>query len=215
MIREDLQHLKTNVEGRTVFILGGGLSVTSAILTSLNKPKVKVLALNSGFKWVQNPTAVLWCDHSWAGNNFDVLSRMACPIFAARTNIGRDHLIEDTRTVANSTVLGISGKTGYDPNIDYVRGNNSGAYAINLLVNCKAKNIILVGFDMRSDRGKAHFHDDYTYCVRGTVYKDLFIPCIESMYKEMKEMNVKVNIYNANSDSELKCFPFINMDDFI
>lgn len=212
-MREDLQRLKTVIEGRTVFILGGGASVTPEILARLNKPNTKVFCLNSSVKFINNPVGVLWCDDSWAATNKDRLDSYTFPKFAVRSN-GANYIQKDIRTQSNGTVICKTGEMGYDYNIDNVKGNNSGCYAINLLVNCKVKNIVLVGFDMYAIGNKAHFHDDYTYAIRPSVYSDLFVPAMEQLDKELRKNSIPIKIFNTNFSSGIKCFEFKELWDF-
>lgn len=212
-MREDLQRLKDSAEGRTVFILGGGASVTPEMIERLNQPKTKVFCLNSSVKFITNPIAVLWCDDSWAAINKDLLDSYKFPKFAVRSN-GMNYIAKDIRTQSNATVITKTGEMGYDYKIDHVKGNNSGCHAINLLVNCKAKNIVLVGFDMYSTGNKAHFHTDYTYAIRPSVYGDLFVPAMEKLNKELRDTGTFTKIYNTNFASGLKCFEFRELWDF-
>lgn len=212
-MREDLQRLKTIAEGRCVFILGGGASVTPEILDRLNQPNTKVFCLNSSVKFITNPIGVLWCDDSWAATNKNILDAYTFPKFAVRSN-GSNYIAKDIRTQSNGTVICKTGGTGYDHRIDYVKGNNSGCYAINLLINCKVKTIVLVGFDMYSTGNKAHFHNDYTYAIRPTVYSDLFIPAMEKLSKELNSNNIQTKIYNTNFASGVRCFEFKELSDF-
>lgn len=212
-MREDLQQLKNVAEGRTVFILGGGASVTPEMIERLNQPKTKVFCLNSSVKFITNPIAVLWCDDSWAATNKDLLDAYKFPKFAVRSN-GANYIPKDIRTQSNATVIAKTGQIGFDHNIDNVKGNNSGCYAINLLVNCKVKEIVLVGFDMYSTGNKAHFHTDYTYSIRPSVYSDMFIPAMEQLNKELSATGIGTKIYNTNFASGLKCFEFRELWEF-
>jgi hypothetical protein len=134
-MRIEIQRLKKAVEGRTVFILGGGHSVTPDIVDILNRDGVKVFCLNSGSKFIHSPLGILWYDDSWAGMNFDFLNKKMCPKFYVRSN-AINNVKADIRSLCNSTVLNKTGDFGLDEIIYNVRGNNSGAHAINLLINC-------------------------------------------------------------------------------
>lgn len=211
MVRSDLQHLKDKLGGRVVFILGGGTSVTPEILEYLNRPEHKVVALNSAFKFLKSPVAVIWGDSSWGATNDRALRALSCPKFIV-TQCSNFSIAKDVRSTGDATPLNYTGEFGIDCNIDNVRGNNAGATSINLLVNCGVNTIILVGYDMYATRTRAHFHDDYTYTIRPDVYSTKFIPCINSMEKAIRESGMNVKIFNANPDSELKCFEFIELD---
>lgn len=205
-MREDLQRLKNSVEGRTVFILGGGPSVTPEVLDILNTKTNKVFCLNSSVKFIKRPVGLLWCDEAWAGQNLDYVNNLTCPKFYVKRD-GITHIRKNIYGVGKSTILNKTGDFGMDSSIDNVRGNNSGANAINLLINCKVASIGLVGFDMNVTKNHvAHFHKDYTYAIRPSVYKDLFIPSIQSMKEVMDSVGTLTKVYNCNKFSALKCF---------
>lgn len=211
-MREDLQRLKNSVEGRTVFILGGGPSVTPEILQTLNNRTSKVFCLNSSAKAILNPLGLMWCDESWAGQNLDYVNTLKCPKFYVKHN-GQTHIQKGIYGIGRSTILHKSGDFGLDPDVNNVRGNNSGANAINLLINCKAAQIGLIGFDMNVAKNNvAHFHRDYTYAIRPSVYKDLFIPSIESMKESMDAAGTPTKVFNCNKFSALKCFEYKELE---
>lgn len=214
MLRDDLQRLKCSVEGRTVFILGGGPSVTPDILSIINENRIKTFALNSSVKFINNPIGLLWCDDSWANNNEKTVRELDCPKFYVKMH-ARTYIKNNIKGFCGSTVLNKTGDYGFDKDINNVRGNNSGANAINLLVNCGARVIGLLGFDMNTERGKAHFHNDYTYAIIPSVYSDLFIPSIVSMNDYIKSTGCSVRIYNCNENSALRCFEYKNFKDML
>lgn len=214
MLRHDLQRLKSVISGRTVFILGGGTSVSEPIIERLNSSGAMVFGLNSSAKFIDSPVGVLWMDSSWGANNKAYLDSLRCPKFFV-TASGRNYISKDIKTQSNATVILKSGNSGFDECVDNVRGNNSGAYAINLLVNCGADTIGLVGYDMHTVKGKAHFHNEYTYSIRPEVYPNMFIPCIESMAKSLSDVGNKVKIFNCNKFSSLKCFEFKTVDELL
>lgn len=214
MVREDLQRLIEVVSGRTVFILGGGTSITPETLQLLNDNSALVLGLNSSAKYINKVCGVLWCDSPWGATNMKYLDSVSAPKFFV-SNTGSNYIKTDIRTTSRSTVLNKTGDFGFDVNIDNVRGNNSGAYSINLLVNCKAAKIGLIGYDMHTVKGKAHFHNEYTYSIRPSVYPELFIPSIESMAKALKDSGNRTKIYNCNQFSSLKCFEFKKIEEML
>jgi hypothetical protein len=214
MIREDLQRIKTVAEGRTVFIVGGGVSATPEVFAKLNNSDAKIFCINSSVKYIERPIGVLWCDESWAAINKDTLDKYTFPKFYVK-NGGSAYIKTGLRAQSNATVLNKTGESGLDCNLDNVRGNNSGGYAINLLINCKVRTIVLVGFDMQTVGNKAHFHSEYTYAVRPSVYKDLFIPSIESLNTELNKHKLGISIYNTNKFSKLRCFEFRELEDFL
>lgn len=158
---------------------------------------------------------MLWCDDSWASKNYSHLNKPKCLNFQVSRN-AQPYIEKHIHGICKSTVLHKTGDFGMDSNINHVRGNNSGANAINLLINCKVAKIGLIGFDMHlSPTNAAHFHKDYTCAIRPSVYKDLFIPSINSMKIAMDSAGVLTKVYNCNRYSSLKCFDYMSLDDLI
>ena len=107
------------------------------------------------------------------------------------------------------------GDFGYASEYDCVMGNNSGVQVLNLIVNMKPSNIILIGYDM-TRRGKAtHYHGKPRAPFTRDIYTESFIPSMNSLQKGMKEENVRVNIVNANPESGIRCFDFGDYKDFL
>lgn len=212
-MRNELQEFKDSVEDRTVFILGGGCSVTAEDIKFLNQDKL-VFCLNSSAKDISNPVGILWCDDSWASSNLDFLNTKKCRKFYVRSSASH-YIKNNIKAIAGSNVIEKKDDYGFSFDINSVCGNNSGAYAINLLTNCGVKNIGLIGFDMGVVNNRAHYHNDYTYAIRPDVYSKLFIPSIEAMNASIEKYKVNVNIFNCNPTSNLRCFNFKEKEDII
>ena len=90
-------------------------------------------------------------------------------------------------------------------------GNNSGYAAINLAYHLGAKRIILLGYDMRNDGKKSHYHDGYPVPITGdNIYRDEFIPGFQVLADLLKTKGVEV--YNASLNSLLTVWPKITID---
>lgn len=211
-MRPIIQELSNKLAGTDVFIVGGGNSLRGFDFSKLKGKNV--IAVNSAFKYVDETAVLYWLDATWPKTKGAVglaehpsklkfTGRASCD-GAIRTNkIGEygEHYLRKT------------GNSGLDPNPDNVRGNNSGANAINLAVNMSASRILLLGFDMGHVKGKANFHDDHEQQASFLDYVEVFIPCIDSMAKEIK--NYPVEVINCNRDSNLKCFKFGDVEDYL
>lgn len=103
--------------------------------------------------------------------------------------------------------------SGYDPFIDNVKGNNSGAMAINFAINLHPSRIILLGFDLGYVAGKSHYHDTHQTITDRSVYETLFKPSFEALADE--SMNLGVKIFNCSFDSQFKRFPIRSINEFL
>lgn len=210
-MRPIIQELIKKFTGTNVFIVGGGFSLKSFDFGTLEGQNV--IALNSVYKYVDETAVLYWADASWGQSEEDKLLKHPSKYrFSSRLNA--DSLILDNKTgIGGCHWLKKTGDYGYDTNVNHVRGNNSGANAINFAVNLGAYRVILLGFDMGYTGSKSYFHEHHAVSTAAATYPELFIPSIESMAKEMKHLPVK--IINCNTYSKLKCFEFGDYKDYL
>lgn len=187
--------------GETVYIIGGGPS-----LTGFNWNKLfgkKTIAVNKSILSYPNADALYWTDsrvYGWYKNEIDKFKGLK---YSIRHNI----------TYTNDVkVLRKSNKFGLEDSKDALcHGNNSGYAAINLAYLLGAKRIILLGYDMRNDGTRGHYHDGYPVPITGNnIYKDQFIPGFQVIADLLKQKNVEV--YNASMTSALTVWPKISFD---
>lgn len=94
---------------------------------------------------------------------------------------------------------------------DFVCGSHSGHQAINVAIKNGAKEIYLLGFDMKSLPHRAEWHDEYhqhRICTVESMEEQsaLWRKKMPTMLPFLKESGVKV--YNSTPGSALECFPF-------
>ena len=205
-MRKYLQDMYNLMAGRQVFIIGGGRSLHDFDFSQLNDKTC--IAINAAIIDVPKASCAYWADESWAANNLKYLDKFDSPYRFHGRHCAEAMISRDSRGVAECTYLLKTGDFGLDLNPDNVKGNNSGAHAINFAVNMGAKEIVLLGFDMKYIERKSHYHDRHQLTVREDIYSDLFVPCIEQMAGEIKKYK-KVDIINCSLKSSLKCFPKI------
>ena len=212
-----LQEFRDSVAGRRVFIVCGGPSVTDNTLKLLNSTKHKVICINSACEFIDNPYAVMWCDDSWANLNYNWLQSYNGWKFAVKNeHIAKSYFQRaDVLGFAKSLVLGKSGDSGYDNRLEYVRGNNTGTNAINFLVNCNVSSIGIVGMDMNTEGGKAHFHKKYTFPIKRGIYTNLFLPSVTSLGEDLKKYNNEIKIFNCSQHSKVTCFDYKPLKELI
>lgn len=211
-----LQEFRDSVAGRRVFILCGGPSITDSTLKLLNSTKHKIICINSSCEFIDDPYAVMWCDDSWANINYSWLQNYNGWKFAVKSEyLAKNYLQRNSFGMANSLILGKSGDSGYDNRLEYVRGNNTGTNAINFLVNCEVSSIGIVGMDMNTEGGKAHFHKKYTFPITRDIYINHFLPSVTSLGEDLKKSGRGVKIYNCSQHSKVTCFEYKPLKELI
>lgn len=203
-MRKNIQEFYSKIEGRTVYVIGGGPTVKKQNLQLLSGKHV--ICLNNAYSIYPDALALYWADESWVERHLDSVNAHTAKFrFHSKFHISNKYLENESRLgIGKSILLKRTGDKGIDNNIDNVRGNNSGAHILNLLHNCKVKKIVLLGYDMKLIDSKTHWHDGHGLPIRPQVYADMFIPSIASMAPILK--NAGIQVINASPNSDLKCF---------
>ncbi|MHA1592741.1 MAG: hypothetical protein ACTSUP_09750 [Candidatus Heimdallarchaeaceae archaeon] len=94
-------------------------------------------------------------------------------------------------------------------------GKNSGFGALMLAISMGAKEIFLLGYDMKVDGRRTHWHKGYL-----NQEPEGFAKKLEKFKKEFEEFAESLNgenirITNLNPNSALKCFPFARLEDVL
>lgn len=206
-MREQLQELHNKLFNQEVFIVAGGYSVNDINVDFLQSKKT--VAINDSYRLLPNATALFWCDPNWASENIPNLNNHQTLLRFNPRHHAHGHIKDDIKGTAGATILKRSGEYGFDPNVDSVMGNNGGVQCLNLVINMGAKRIYLIGYDMRdnpSKRGQTHFHNNHNLVVRPDIYKRFFIPSMLALHKEVKRLNLGVEIINCSQTSAITCF---------
>lgn len=188
-------------EGETVYIIGGGPSLIGFDWTRLSGKRT--IAVNKSILSYPNADAMYWTDSRVYGWNKSEIDKFKGPKYTIR-----HHVTYPT----DVKILRKSNKFGLEDSKDAIcHGNNSGYAAINLAYLLGAKRIILLGYDMKNDGSRGHYHDGYPVPVTGNnIYKDQFIPGFQIIADLLRQKNIEV--YNASMTSALTVWPKISFD---
>ena len=205
--RTPLLELTTQLKDATVFIVGGGRSLRGFDFGRLKGRKV--VGINQACAFVPELTAIYWADEDWAARNDDTLAAHSCKLrFCAKRNPALDYATNNTyRMLGDAIPLKLTGDSGFDPDLNHVRGNNSGCHVINLCANAGAKRIVLLGFDMQL----GHFHGAYELSYNTEVYHS-FLRSINSMAAELPS---DTEVINCSMESAITVFPKVPIDDIL
>ena len=210
-MRESIQQFYDKVSGRQVFVIAGGPTVANQDL-SLLKGK-KIICINNAYKLIENPTALYWADENWASQHLDNLMAHKCQHrFHSKFHISKQVIDKDIKGVGKCTLLKRTAEYGIDSNVNHVCGNNGGAQVLNLLLNMRVREIVLLGYDMKLISSKSHWHGGQGLPIRPSVYFN-FIASIESMVPFLER--AKVNVVNTSPNSDLNCFTKCKLEDVV
>lgn len=176
-------------EGQTVFVLGGGSSL-SGFDTSVLSGKRVIATNEAGLTVYPDADVLFYADSRWYDWNKE---RMG--LFKGRHIVTRPPMPHSGHKVlARTKTLLTPPRHRWE-----VGGYSSGEAAVQLAVHMGAKRIVLLGFDMKP----GHFHDKHKVAVPQDTYKR-FMHSFEVTAKWCKGKGVEV--LNATPDSALMCF---------
>lgn len=200
-------------------IIGTGPSIDERTVTEVERLKLK------GYK-------LFGCNLAYTKFDLDVFHACNPEFYHYYWDKGLDAIEADKFTWDRDTALRydiyhVSGKwaKGLSTNKGYIHYHHgSGPQLINIALHYGAKEMLLVGWDMRypdkvSDkeyRSKRHFFGEYPKELQHwpkTGQDGSFTGLIKEM-ETIIPSDYGINIYNCTKGSSLKCFEFRNLEDF-
>ena len=194
------------MDGGRIFIIGGGTSVSKEDLEPLKESNDFVIGVNSAYILGDFVDATFFMDCRWMEWNKKRLKKdYKGMLFSACEACPNGH----------SGVLKIKrGKAfGIDRHPAKIAPNrNSGGGAINLAYHFGATEIILIGYDMKTKKGKHNFHNLHDHTPPENIYEEVFIPSFSLIARDAQILGIK--IWNTSMDSALKDFTKKPLGDF-
>ncbi len=191
--------LPRSLDGKSVFIIGGGPSLRSFDPREIDGRTV--IVTNEAYAVIPDAHALVFVDfHWWQRRREDVLGSFKGKI------VGRGPYDWQYR---KDGVINVGYKTGQhwsdDPRV--VGGKNSGLAALNAAALMGAERAFLLGFDMRQVEGRANYHRLHLAVEqKQNRYHDLFIPEFCKAAKRIEQLGRPI-VINCTPGTALKCFP--------
>ena len=204
--------------GQTCVILAGGPSLKGQDLSALanTHPWPKVIAINDSWKLKPYASALYFSDAAWwqrqiDQNEFSVDGvRFHDLIYKGAWIKGGAGFQEHPQV----RQLQFTGQVGLEMNPGGLRhGSNSGYAAINLAYLFGASRIVLLGYDMRCEGERIHWHDRYDGWPASyfhNVLQNEFLPLFNYLVEPLAEAGVEV--INATPGSALACWPRMSLE---
>lgn len=192
--------------------------IVAASGPSLNEEVAKVcngeiiIAVNDAYRLFPNAAVLYACDAVWWEVNKFVLGfkgeRWTSHSLSPRNDKSNLKHQELFHIIAGINHQGFSMK----PEVIHY-GNNSGFQAVNLAILFGAKEIVLVGFDMRVVGEKSHFFGNHKVPLRATNSYQTWIGEFTRAWKMLNGSGIK--IINATPKSAMTCFPMMKLEEVI
>lgn len=196
--------------GEKAFILGGGPSLRAANIKALRGRKV--IAVNDAFLRAPWADVLYFADRRWfRWNKADI------PQFHGQHIITRAAILEidyPVRSVGDQPpavtpirrlLCTLREPLSRDPT--KIAGFDGGSHAVNLAYLFGSRDIVLVGFDMRS----GNWHKRHQIAAKPDDYERRFMPSHGKMSIEMVRDGVRV--VNATPGSAMVAYPIVSLED--
>jgi hypothetical protein len=193
--------------GETAFLLGGGPSLRGFDATTL-AGHGRIIAINRAWELCPCADVLYFSDYSfWQEYGVKVWQR-----FHGKFVSGAPELTD----AAYVQSLNLTGQLGLEMDPTGLRhGSNSGYAAMNLAYHFGVSRIVLLGYDMRTSKGRTHFHEGYgrTEADVANTLQHAMLPCFNSLIIPLAQAGVEV--LNGNPDSALGCWPKVELLDVL
>jgi uncharacterized Rossmann fold enzyme len=205
-------------KGGAVILLGGGPSLPS-LIDGIRFVNAYVIAINDAFRLYPDADMLFFGDTKWYWwNKGDVDGfnglKVTCDRQRKASKVAKDgKIFPSVRKVAKGVELNIVRTCkGYGLRTESDRINfnsSSGAAAINLAYHLGAKEVVLVGYDMRLINGERNWRRHPNQGDGPQKGYEKFLGPFDKIAPDALE--VGLNIINATPGSGLKHFPFMGL----
>jgi hypothetical protein len=182
--------------GQTIVCLGGGPSL-SRVDVEACRGRARVVCVNDAIRLAP------WADVLYAADARFWMSHQETKLFT-----GLKFGLQPCIGRADVTVLRNTGRLGLELDPTGLRtGGNSGYQAIGLANHLGASTIILLGYDMRRIRGRAHWFGSHVSPLHDPSESQLVTWRAHFATLVGPLTDLGITIVNATPDSALTCFP--------
>ncbi len=216
----DYWHLLPLYKGETVFLLGGGPSLSRRDLDLECLRDHRVIAINNSAYVAPWASILFFRDLKWYFANGEIVDNWKGTVVTSTKsdkypdNIRVIKLLHSTSFV-NLVVNGIQyGQTFKYNAVRY--GRSSGHIALSLAVSLGASRVVLLGYDCRIVNGRSHFHDKVENsgtAQTSVLYEKDFLPAWKGWNDYCTEAGTQV--LNATPGSAIQEFPFMSLDEIL
>lgn len=189
-----------NWTDRACVIIASG---PSAVEDDLSVIRCPVIVVNNSWRLYPSADVLFAGDRVWWDRYGDDAKSFRGRKVCHDSYAARRHGIESVECNKGAYFLMDAPRIGF--------GGNSGFQALNLAVNWGCRRIALVGFDMHLNDG-AHWHEDHP--------RGMLNPTPSGVRKwksgferAAAQLRGKVDVFNCNPQSGLRCFPFARLKD--
>ena len=191
--------------GERCFIFGCGPSLVDAPVSRLCRLG-RTIAINDAYLRAPHSDILYFCDlHWWRANEWQIRNA-----FFGHWIVSLENELPGVKRLHNTGPIGLE----TDP-CGLRHGSNSGYQAINLAYHLGAKEIVLVGFDMRTIDGRVHWRQRNGDNENGQTrtMTNVMLPKFQTLKTPLEQEGVRV--INATPGSSLTIWPIVHPETFL
>jgi hypothetical protein len=177
-------------QDQTIYVVGGGPSLTGVDLSGLASRRT--ITVNNAYQIVPRPDVVFYCDSRWWGWHKAEVQARGFPRIITTASASHMHRDPGSCRMNRAYTYGVEGGLGLSDQPDTLCGPDGGSQAINLAYLLGASRIVLLGFDMGFDAGRAHWHEDHPILTPESNYIERFLPTYPALIDALRQRGVEV-----------------------
>lgn len=192
--------------GEQAFVLASGPSLTAEVAERVRGHHV--IVVNSSCHLAPWGEILYFTDSGWYEKHRDIVANWPGMVITMSKTAKREFPIKIKRVQGEHrpdfTSAGASAIR---------QGRSSGHTAVSLAITLGARQVIMLGFDMRVVDGREHCHDDYKGPRDLDIYAREFAPKFDGWNAAALEAGCEV--LNATPGSAVAEFPFVDLDEVL
>jgi hypothetical protein len=193
-------------DGKTMFLIGGGPSLKGVDLSALETRQDQVIVANNAYKLFPKALVAHHADYVWWEWNKELFAATFTGEFKSTTGIGGAKSCYDLETWCWL-------RRGVDHSLSLdrteVNGMHAGHQILNIAFFLGAKRIVLLGYDFCFGKaGETQWHSDHQRETNTEMWAKRMLPNFKTTLPFLEA--AEVHVVNANPDSMLKDFEFID-----
>jgi hypothetical protein len=211
-------------EGKTVVCIASGTSLTKeqvdAVCAAHAAGALKTIVVNDNYLIAPWADALYFADARWWQWHSDGLEKSwpwvkfsAAEVKQAMAGFkGQKISIDHPNKVGDKAVLRLAnaGNVGLSEDPYGIKtGSNSGYQAVNIAALSGAKKILLLGYDMKHQHGRAHAHNGHPVKSGEGIYRG-YAKHFSTMETPLK--NLGIEVFNCTLGSEIGAFPYAPLE---
>lgn len=197
----------------TAVVVGNGPSMLSFPVQELDRPRLRVLVANGGYKLIPWADVLMCTDRRWLAAHQEELPDYTGPmIIVTQPEVVSPAHLDRRMKLLRRAFIGDARKDPFARRDTLVEGHNSTTTMISCAIVRGARRIILLGVDLApGPDGRRHIYDDSKDTSRALARYQKQVVHLSAQAKWVQRKGVEV--INCSPLSALQCYPYGRWED--